>query len=567
MRPVANRPFKPLISLIFAAYQELWKKVALIILDGWGINPDPSISAITAAKTPFFDSLIRDYPHATLVTFGEDVGLPEGQMGNSEVGHINIGAGRVVYQELARINKAVRENQLNHNQTLLNAIANIKGRLHLIGLVSDGGVHSHINHLIGLAKVSRSHFDGQIYIHAFTDGRDVDPKSGIHFLQQLEEEMNPLQIPIVSVIGRYYAMDRDHRWERTKLAYDVLVKGTGTPTKDIIESVRMSYENNITDEFILPISLTDDHDLPVGTIKNGDTVIFFNFRTDRPRQLTSVLCQHDVPEYDLHPLDIHMVTMSSYDKSFVNIDILFPEVDVTGTLGEYLSSMNKTQLRVAETEKYPHVSYFFSGGREEPFAGEERLLIPSPKVATYDLQPEMSAPGVTEATIKFIESNHPDFICLNFANTDMVGHTGVFSAAVKAAETVDECLSRLVPFCLKNNYSLFIIADHGNSDTMVNPDGSPNTAHTKNPVPVIFISKDVNGLKINNGRLADIAPSILSVMGLPVPGSMDGKVLWKNYRLFPFFHCVLAGLFYISILPAYAWFYLKQLHRSDISVT
>ncbi|MFZ1678533.1 MAG: 2,3-bisphosphoglycerate-independent phosphoglycerate mutase [Saprospiraceae bacterium] len=504
------------------------EKAALIILDGWGINPDPAISAIEAADTPFFDSLWEKYPHATLITYGEDVGLPDGQMGNSEVGHINIGAGRVVYQELARINKAVREGELYQNQILLKALSEIKGRLHLIGLVSDGGVHSHINHLIGLAKVSKSQFNGQIYIHAFTDGRDVDPKSGLGFLQQLKSEMDPIHIPIVSVVGRYFAMDRDKRWERIKLAYDLLVKGIGSPTSDIIDAMHKSYQSGITDEFIQPIVLTDVQGQPVGTIKNGDTVIFFNFRTDRPRQLTTALCQHEIPGFDMHPLDIHMVTMSSYDKSFVHVDILFPEIDITGTLGEYISAQHKTQLRIAETEKYPHVSYFFSGGREEPFTGEERILIPSPKVATYDLQPEMSAQGVTDATLNYIRTKHPDFICLNFANTDMVGHTGVFSAAVKAAETVDGCLKQLVPFCLENGYCLFIIADHGNADVMVNPDGSPNTAHSKSPVPVIFVSNDVNSLKMASGRLADIAPSILSAIGLAIPSSMNGKNLLVN---------------------------------------
>ena len=500
-------------------------KAVLIILDGWGINPDPAVSAIEAADTPFFDSLWKQYPHATLITHGEDVGLPDGQMGNSEVGHLNIGAGRVIYQELARINKAVRENQLDQNQTLLNALTNTKGRLHLIGLLSDGGVHSHINHLIGLAKVSRKHFDGKIFIHAFTDGRDVDPKSGLGFIQHLQEEMKPLNVQIATVVGRYYAMDRDRRWERTKLAYDLLVKGIGTSTSDISQSMKSSYEKGITDEFIQPVILTDEHGQSEGTIKNGDTVIFFNFRTDRPRQLTAVLSQHAIPEHEMQPLDIRMVTMTSYDNSFVNIETLFPEVNITGTLGEHLSGLNLTQLRIAETEKYPHVSYFFSGGREEPFIGEERLLIPSPKVATYDLQPEMSAPGVTEALIKNILEKHPDFICLNFANTDMVGHTGVFSAAVKAAETVDHCLAQLVPLCLENNYSLIIIADHGNADIMVNPDGSPNTAHTKNPVPVIYVARNVEGLKMNEGRLADIAPSLLWSMGLPIPSSMEGKVL------------------------------------------
>jgi 2,3-bisphosphoglycerate-independent phosphoglycerate mutase len=504
------------------------KKAVLIILDGWGLNSDPSVSAIEAAETPCFDSLWHDYPHATLITHGEDVGLPDGQMGNSEVGHLNIGAGRVIYQDFARINKAIRENELAHNQTLLHSLSQIQGTLHLIGLVSDGGVHSHINHLIALARVARAHFNGKIFIHAFTDGRDVDPKSGLGFIEHLQEQMRSINIQVVSVVGRYYAMDRDKRWERTKLAYDLLVKGIGLHTRDIAASIKSAYEEGITDEFIKPIILSDDKDQPIGVIQDKDTVIFFNFRTDRPRQLTAVLSQYDIPEYNMHRLDIQMVTMASYDDSFLNIPALFPDVDIAGTLGEYLSSSGKTQLRVAETEKYPHVSYFFSGGREQPFKGEERILIPSPKVATYDLQPEMSAPGVTDATLKYIDTNHPDFICLNFANTDMVGHTGVFKAAMKAAETVDHCLSLLVPHCLKNNYFLIIIADHGNADIMVNPDGSPNTAHTKNPVPIIFVSSNAEKMTLQNGRLADIAPTILYAMGLPIPSSMDGRILLQK---------------------------------------
>lgn len=501
------------------------KKSILIILDGWGLNPIPSISAIEAAQTPYFDTLWSKYPHGTLVTYGEDVGLPEGQMGNSEVGHLNIGAGRIIYQELARINKAVREGELAENQTLLNTIAQTKGTIHLIGLVSDGGVHSHINHLIALARICRKGYAGKISIHAFTDGRDVDPKSGLGFIQHLQEELSPLHIPVASVIGRYYAMDRDKRWERTKLAYDLLVHGHGTPTTNIIDSIEASYVNGITDEFIKPTVLVDDQQKPVSTIMAGDTVIFFNFRTDRPRQLTEVLCQADHPDQDMHPLPISMVTMTSYDSSYTNIKTLFTETDISGTLGEYLSSLGKTQLRVAETEKYPHVSYFFNGGREVPFPGESRLLVPSPKVATYDLQPEMSAPEVTEKTMDFIRQNSPDFVCLNFANTDMVGHTGVFTAAVKAAETVDLCLSRLVPLCLQADYAVFIIADHGNADTMINPDGSPNTAHTKNPVPVIFVDAGADAFTIRDGRLADIAPSILFAMGLTVPPSMTGQIL------------------------------------------
>lgn len=503
-------------------------KSILIILDGWGLNPDPNVSAIAAAQTPYFDSLWDHYPHATLVTYGESVGLPDGQMGNSEVGHLNIGAGRIIYQDLARINKAVRENEFETNATLNAALGNIRGNLHLIGLVSDGGVHSHVDHLISLAHASRNKFDGNIFIHAFTDGRDVDPKSGLGLLKDLKSKMDPLRIKIASVIGRYYAMDRDKRWERTKLAYDAMVRGIGQRTHDLIEGIKHSYDEGVTDEFIKPLLLSDESGIPMGVIKDRDTVIFFNFRTDRPRQLTQVLCQQRLIEYDMGPLDIHMVTMTSYNDSFNGIDILFPDVDISGTLGEYLETLGKTQLRVAETEKYPHVSYFFSGGRELPFKGEERILIPSPKVPTYDLLPEMSAQGVTEATMNFIAERQPDFICLNYANTDMVGHTGVFMAAVKAIETVDQCLKQLIPFCLQHQYAIVIIADHGNADVMVNPDGSPNTAHTKNPVPIIFIANDVKNLHVKNGILADIAPTLLFAMGLPVPEKMDGSILIEH---------------------------------------
>jgi 2,3-bisphosphoglycerate-independent phosphoglycerate mutase len=500
-------------------------KSILIILDGWGLNPNPKVSAIEAANTPYFDSMWSSFPHATLITHGEDVGLPDGQMGNSEVGHLNIGAGRVVYQELARINKAIRDGELNKNETLLRGLASAHGTVHLIGLVSDGGVHSHINHLIALAKICRNNYAGKIAIHAFTDGRDVDPKSGLHFLQTLKQEMDPLNIPIASVIGRYFAMDRDHRWERTKLAYDLLVHGTGTKSNDILATIKKSYEENVTDEFIQPIILVNQDQQPVSTINKGDTVIFFNFRTDRPRQITEVLTQQAIPDFMMSPIDVHMITMTRYDQAFTGIETLFTESDIRNTMGEYLSSLGKTQLRVAETEKYPHVTYFFSGGREEPFPGEERTLIPSPKVPTYDLQPEMSAVQVTEATMNIIGTQAPDFICLNFANTDMVGHTGVFAAAVKATETVDECLSRLVPLCLAKNYSIIIIADHGNSDVMINEDGSPNTAHTKNPVPIIYLGNPLKGHHIGPGRLADVAPTLLYCMELPVPESMTGHNL------------------------------------------
>jgi 2,3-bisphosphoglycerate-independent phosphoglycerate mutase len=501
------------------------KKSILIILDGWGLNGNPSISAIEAAQTPYFDALWNNYPHATLITHGEDVGLPDGQMGNSEVGHLNIGAGRVIYQELARINKSIRDGELQKNATLLKSLAEAKGTIHLIGLVSDGGVHSHINHLIALAHICRNGYTGKICIHAFTDGRDVDPKSGLAFIQRLETEIKSLDIPVASLVGRYYAMDRDKRWERTKLAYDLLVHGKGTPVTSMSDAIKNAYAEGTTDEFIRPLVLVDNHQLPVGTIKDGDTVLFFNFRTDRPRQLTEVLSQVAHPDEIMHPLNIHMVTMTQYDASYAHVETLFPETDIRGTLGEYLSAQGKTQLRVAETEKYPHVSYFFSGGQELPFPGESRIMVPSPKVATYDLQPEMSAPEVAEKTIAFIKEHTPDFVCLNFANTDMVGHTGVFQAAIKAAETVDHCLSLLVPVCLQHNYVIFIIADHGNADMMVNPDGSPNTAHTKNPVPVIFVADDADQYTMSNGRLADIAPSIVHAMGLTIPSSMEGRIL------------------------------------------
>ncbi len=494
----------------------------MIILDGWGLNADPAISAIEAAQTPYFDALWNTYPHATLITHGEDVGLPDGQMGNSEVGHLNIGAGRVIYQELARINKSIRDGELQKNTTLLKTLAETTGTLHLVGLVSDGGVHSHINHLIALSHICRNGYKGKICIHAFTDGRDVDPKSGLAFIQRLEAELKSLDIPVASLVGRYYAMDRDKRWERTKLAYDLLVHGKGTTVTAMADAIITAYAEGTTDEFIRPLVLVDDHQQPVGIIKDGDTVLFFNFRTDRPRQLTEVLSQIAHPDEDMHPLNIRMVTMTQYDASYAHVETLFPETDIRGTLGEYLSAQGKTQLRVAETEKYPHVSYFFSGGQEQPFPGESRIMVPSPKVATYDLKPEMSAPEVAEKTIAFVKEYAPDFICLNFANTDMVGHTGVFQAAVKAAETVDHCLSLLVPVCLQEEYAVFIIADHGNADMMVNPDGSPNTAHTKNPVPVLFVSADAEQYTMADGRLADIAPSLLHAMGLAIPSSMDG---------------------------------------------
>jgi 2,3-bisphosphoglycerate-independent phosphoglycerate mutase len=503
-------------------------KALLIILDGWGIGPDPKVSAIAQAQTPFMDSLTAKYPHSELITFGEDVGLPEGQMGNSEVGHLNIGAGRVVYQELARINKAIKDKTLHTNEQLLAALAYAKEKntaIHLLGLVSDGGVHSHINHLKALCDIISNNNLTKVYIHAFMDGRDTDPKSGIAYLKDLQQHIEKGPVKIASVIGRYYAMDRDHRWERIKLAYDLLIHRKGEMVSGYSEAILTNYQKGTTDEFLPPIVCTGPNGLAYPGIEEGDVVLFFNFRTDRPRQLTEVLTQKDHPEYDMHKLPLYFVTMNSYDKTFRDIHLLFEKNDLKETIGEVLAKAGKTQVRIAETEKYPHVTFFFSGGRETVFEGERRLLIPSPKVATYDLQPEMGAIEITDAIIADINSNSPDFICLNYANTDMVGHTGVFDAAVKAAETVDRCVERLVRVALANDYSALIIADHGNSDVMINPDGSPNTAHTTNPVPCIFVANEVTNITLAYGKLADIAPTILDVLQIKPSDSMTGKSL------------------------------------------
>lgn len=499
----------------------------LIILDGWGHSPDPVVSAIAQASTPVMNSLYERYPNAELTTHGLAVGLPAGQMGNSEVGHLNLGAGRVVDQELVRIGKAIQSRSLYLNETLLPAIraANQRqARIHLIGLLSDGGVHSHIDHLKALCDIMSEEATVPVFIHAFTDGRDVDPHSGLGFVHEITEYISPGRIRLASVVGRYYAMDRDKRWERTQRAYDLLVYGYGLHTEDIPGAVEASYASGVTDEFILPIVKTDEHNVPIGTLQPGDLILFFNFRTDRPRQLLSALSQQDYPDYGMHPLDVQVVTMTAYDQTFKSVSVLFKSDDMSQTLGEIISKHGKTQLRIAETEKYPHVTYFFSGGRETAFDREARVLVPSPKVATYDLQPEMSAPGVTDAAIKHIQDHLPDFVCLNFANADMVGHTGVFSAAIKAVETVDACLGRLLEVALANNYGLLIIADHGNADTMVNPDGSPHTSHTMNPVPIIYVSNHPYGI-IHDGKLADLAPTILFLLGIEKPDIMDGENL------------------------------------------
>lgn len=504
------------------------KRVLLVILDGWGHGPDPKRSAIAQANTPFVDSLYADYPHSELVTFGEEVGLPEGQMGNSEVGHMNIGAGRIVYQELARINVAIRKRELHHNKTLVEALqyARKKDRaVHFLGLVSDGGVHSHINHLLALCDITQEHQLERVFIHAFTDGRDCDPKSGLGFIQTVLDHTRDQTVQLASIIGRYYAMDRDKRWQRTKLAYDLLVKGEGEKSRDPIATIKEHYAQNETDEFLKPIVCSDAQGKPVATIENGDVVIFFNFRTDRPRQLTEMLTQRDFPEEHTSKLDLYYVTMTRYDNTFKGIKVIFEKENITNTLGELLSKAGKTQVRIAETEKYPHVTFFFNGGQESEFDGERRILIPSPKVATYDLKPEMSANEVTDAIVSDIKTNTPDFICLNFANTDMVGHTGVFKAAVKAAETVDACMRRLISTALDHDYEAIVIADHGNSDYMINDDGTPNTAHTKNPVPCIYISKDHRNARVKDGKLGDIAPTILTLFGMDIPKEMTGEVL------------------------------------------
>jgi 2,3-bisphosphoglycerate-independent phosphoglycerate mutase len=497
----------------------------LIILDGWGIGDKSASDAISAAKTPFMDSLLHTYPHATLTTFGEDVGLPEGQMGNSEVGHLNIGAGRIVYQELTRINKSIRDGEFQKNPVLLTAFDLAKARnakVHFIGLVSEGGVHSSQAHLHTLCDMANAHGLEKVFVHAFTDGRDSDPKSGLGFIQKLEGHLTKSNGKIASIIGRYYAMDRDKRWERIAKAYQLLTKGIGTTATSATEAIRESYENGVTDEFIEGFILE-----PTGIIENGDIVISFNFRTDRPREITTVLTQEAFPAYEMSPLDIHYCTMTNYDASYKGLNVVFEKDNLINTLGEVISNMDRTQVRIAETEKYPHVTFFFSGGREEPFLGENRLLVNSPKVATYDLQPEMSAPEVRDRIVSSITHEKPNFICLNFANPDMVGHTGVFSAITKAVETVDACLQDVVTAGRANGYEFLIIADHGNADFAVNPDGTPNTAHSLNPVPVILVTDD-SGVKLNNGILADVAPTILNRMRLAAPIEMTGKSLLQT---------------------------------------
>ncbi|HSI70032.1 MAG TPA: 2,3-bisphosphoglycerate-independent phosphoglycerate mutase [Gillisia sp.] len=502
------------------------KKVILMILDGWGITQNEKVSAVAQAHTPYFDSLMREYPHGQLLTHGMNVGLPDGQMGNSEVGHMNLGAGRIVYQDLAKINLAVKNKSLSSEPVLEQAFNYAKKNnkpIHFMGLLSDGGVHSHIEHLKGLIEAADEFGIREKYVHAFTDGRDVDPNSGKGFIAEIEEYLKQHNGKLATVIGRYFAMDRDRRWERVQKAYDLIVHGKGLKTRDAQQAIQNSYDREITDEFLEPIVLTDELGNPVATLKDDEVVIFFNFRTDRGRQLTYVLTQENMPEYNMKTIPLYFVTLTKYDDSFSNINIVFRKDNIKTTLGEVLEYMGKTQIRIAETEKYPHVTFFFSGGREEPFKGERRIMVNSPKVATYDLKPEMSAYELRDEIVPEIRDKSADFICLNFANPDMVGHTGVFKAAVKACEVVDECMRDVIEAAKESDYSVLVIADHGNSEMMINPDGSANTAHTTSPVPFILVDKDIK--KVKDGNLGDIAPTILQLMGITKPELMTQESL------------------------------------------
>ncbi|MBV8326559.1 2,3-bisphosphoglycerate-independent phosphoglycerate mutase [Chryseobacterium sp.] len=509
------------------------KKAILAILDGWGLGTNPDVSAIDKANTPFIDSCYKKFPHTTLEASGLAVGLPEGQMGNSEVGHMNLGAGRVVYQNLVKLNMAVENGTLGQEKVIQDAFEYAKKenkKLHFIGLVSNGGVHSHINHLKGLLTAAKeSGLNENVFVHAFTDGRDCDPHSGLGFIEDLQKHMEATTGKLATVVGRYYAMDRDKRWERVKLAYDALVDGVGLETTDALTSIKDSYDHNVTDEFLKPIILVNTtatgNVVPVAKIIDNDVVICFNFRTDRGREITEVLSQKDFPEYAMHKLNLYYITLTNYDKTFQNVQVVFDENVLAETMGEVLEKNGKSQIRIAETEKYPHVTFFFSGGREQEFEGERRLLCPSPKdVPTYDLKPEMSAYDITNAILPELEQGTADFVCLNFANTDMVGHTGVFEAAVKAAEAVDQCIEKVATAAYENGYAVFILADHGNSDVMMNPDGTPNTQHSTNLVPFIVMDKEQTW-NLKPGKLGDVAPTILKVMGVEIPDTMTGNVL------------------------------------------
>ncbi|MCP4458868.1 MAG: 2,3-bisphosphoglycerate-independent phosphoglycerate mutase [Cytophagales bacterium] len=503
------------------------KKVILMILDGWGIALDKKVSAIDQADTPFVDSLYKKYPYSKLKASGSAVGLPDGQMGNSEVGHMNIGAGRIVYQDLVKLNLAIKDGSIAQNEVLKSAINYAKSNnknIHLIGLVSDGGVHSHINHLKGLVSALNQNECENVFIHAFTDGRDTDPKSGMGFLEDLQKHLENTTGKIASICGRYFAMDRDKRWERVKLAYDLLVKGIGEKNSNVSNGILASYSKGVTDEFIKPIVIEEDG-VPIATVRENDVVICFNFRTDRGREITQVLTQDDFPEQGMKKLSLNYVTLTNYDESFKKVKVMYEKDNLQNTLGEVLETHNKHQIRIAETEKYPHVTFFFSGGRESPFHLEKRILCPSPKVATYNLQPEMSAQDIRDKIIPELDKGEVDFVCLNFANPDMVGHTGVFEATVVACEIVDQCVGAVITSALENEYTTIIIADHGNSDMMANPDGTPNTAHTTSLVPFILVDKDFKK-QVKNGKLGDLAPTILALIGIPIPEEMTGECLF-----------------------------------------
>lgn len=501
------------------------KKVALLILDGWGHGDQSKSDGIYNANTPFMDELEKNAPSAELLTHGEYVGLPEGQMGNSEVGHLNIGAGRIVYQELTRINKSIAEGDFQLNKTLIEAFDYAETNqkpIHLMGLVSTGGVHSSIDHLFALCDYAQSRNMDDVFIHAFTDGRDCNPTTGKGHIESLEKHLENSAGKIATITGRYYAMDRDKRWERVKLAYDCMIHGAGEEFTSSLDAIKASYDQDVTDEFITPKVITENGN-PVAQIKPGDVVICFNFRTDRCREITTVLTQEEFAELNMVPLDLHYVTMTNYDKTFKDVKVIFEKDNLQNTLGEVIAKAGLSQIRIAETEKYPHVSFFFSGGREANFENENRIMIPSPSVATYDLKPEMSAPEIKTAICNEMQNNQPDFICLNFANTDMVGHTGVYEAILNAAETVDNCVKEVVEIGQSIGYSFIIIADHGNSDFAINPDGSPNTAHSMNPVPVIVLDKDVDTIK--DGTLRDVAPTVLDLMQVAQPEDMTGASL------------------------------------------
>lgn len=505
------------------------KKVVLMILDGWGSGKHDQADAIHHAKTPRMDSLMEHYPHTELLTDGENVGLPQGQMGNSEVGHLNIGAGRIIYQDLVKINKEIESKSIIQNEILLEAFEYAKTHnktLHFLGLVSDGGVHSSQEHLHALCDFAVESGLKKVLIHALTDGRDTDPKSGLGFIKKLQNHIKNTPVKIASLIGRYYTMDRDKRWERIKVGYDLLVHAKGNPSNNLLESIQNSYDEGVTDEFIKPIVMVDAQGIRLGKVEEGDVVLCFNFRTDRLREITQVLTQEDMPQHGMTRVPLHYVTMTPYDETFRNVKVVYPKDNVTQTLGQTLSEAGKKQIRIAETEKYAHVTFFFNGGREEVFPEEKRILIPSPKVATYDLKPSMSALEIKDAIIPELKKQEVDFVCLNFANGDMVGHTGVWDAIIEAVETVDRCVGEVVDAALENDYQCLIIADHGNADHALNTDGSPNTAHSLNPVPCVLVG--AGNTKLNKGVLADVAPTILQLMDLPVPTEMTGKPLILN---------------------------------------